>query len=139
MNLRDHLIAIRDEHGALTPALVVEAATPAEHPLHHRFEWDDTAAATKFRLVQAAELIRFARVTYRDKADEEQTVRAFVPVRSGDSVAADYVPVEEALADDMSARLVLREFERALARLKAQYGHLREYRSLLESALKEAS
>lgn len=134
MNLRDHLRQIYDERGALTPALVVDAARDPQHPLHSRFTWDDTEAAIRWRLAQAGELIRSARVTYRTAKDDEQQVRAFVPVRADDFGPADYMPVDEAMADDLTAQLVLRQFQRELARIKAQYGHLREYHDLMTKA-----
>lgn len=33
-------------HGQLLPEKVVEAARPNNSPLHNRFEWDDTEAAS---------------------------------------------------------------------------------------------
>lgn len=43
--------------GPVTPSrLVAEAADP-EHPLHDRFEWDDSAAAHQYRLNQARHVI----------------------------------------------------------------------------------
>ena len=138
MNLRDHLQAIYDERGNLTPALVVDAARNPEHPLHTRFTWDDTEAARRWRLSQASELIRTARVTYRAANSSEQQVRAFVPIRNTDSEPADYVPIHEAMADDFTAQLVLRQFQRELTRIKAQYGHLREYRALMTQAAQSA-
>ena len=44
--------------GLLKPEDVVEAARPANSPLHTRFTWDDSAAAHQFRLEQARTLIR---------------------------------------------------------------------------------
>jgi hypothetical protein len=35
------------------------------------------------------------------------------------------------MADDFSAAIVLRNFERSLADLKRQYGHLKEFRDRL--------
>lgn len=57
------LASARD--GRLTPGDVVEAARPAESPLHDQFEWDDTAAAERYRLEQARALIRSVRVLVR--------------------------------------------------------------------------
>ena len=134
MTLRDYLQQIYDERGQLTPALVVDAARNPEHPLHTRFEWDDSIAAEQYRRVQAGELIRKVKVRYIETPNSEpQRVRAFVPVRQDDFGPANFVPVEQ-MADDMTARLVLRDFERALARLKAEYGHLTQYAELLRRA-----
>ena len=47
-------------HGGLRPSDVVEAARLKESPLHKEFEWSDSKAAHKFRLMQARTLIRIA-------------------------------------------------------------------------------
>jgi hypothetical protein len=44
--------------GTLTPAQVVIAAEPKDSPLHDSFTWDDSAAATQYRLWQARQLLR---------------------------------------------------------------------------------
>lgn len=137
MSLRDHLKALHDEHGRITPALVVAAATDPESPLHSRFEWDDTEAARKYRLAQASDLIRSVRITFTGKSGDLKQARAYVAVRESDTVAADYIATEQALTDPLQARLVLRDFERAAKRLKAQYGHLAEFCDVLNSILGE--
>lgn len=57
--------------GIITPAQVVEHARDPESVLHQYFEWDDTEAARRFRLVQAGNLISRVRVTWKhsEKAD----------------------------------------------------------------------
>ncbi len=76
-----HIRALYDEHhGALTAKILLEAATPESHPLHAHFEWDDSIAARKHRLEQARRLIRSCRVTFKDSAGTERTVREFQSV-----------------------------------------------------------
>lgn len=49
-----HLGQIMEEFGdRITPKDVVAKAKPKSSPIHHLFEWDDTAAAHRFRLFQA--------------------------------------------------------------------------------------
>ena len=43
--------------GPLTASRIVEEATDPAHPLHDRFNWDDTDAAHQWRLQQARRLI----------------------------------------------------------------------------------
>ena len=62
--------------GLLRPADVVEAARDPESPLHTHFEWDDTAAAAKWREEQARQLIRNIRIEVGDSVPV--SVRAFV-------------------------------------------------------------
>jgi len=43
--------------GTLTPETILARARSAEHPLHRYFEWDDSAAAEKYRRAQASSMI----------------------------------------------------------------------------------
>ena len=52
------LRAIEDATGRLTPEIVVNVAHDPEHPLHDRFEWDDSIAGPKYRESQARRLIK---------------------------------------------------------------------------------
>lgn len=54
----DALIALENEHGQITPELVVEAAADPQSPLHKAFTWNDEDAAYAYRLEQARALIR---------------------------------------------------------------------------------
>ena len=45
------------EHKTISAELVVGVASDAAHPLHRYFEWDDSLAASKYRLAQATSMI----------------------------------------------------------------------------------
>jgi hypothetical protein len=52
---------LADLHGRRpTPEEVIEAARPADSPLHSRFTWDDSEAAHQWRLMQARNLLRIS-------------------------------------------------------------------------------
>lgn len=74
--LRTFLEQIRSEAGGtLTDARVVEVASSKDHPLHAYFEWDDGAAAQRFREEQARVLIRRVNVQYSEvEAPEKPAV-----------------------------------------------------------------
>lgn len=135
-NLREHLLAIRDEHGALTPQLVVDAARDAAHPLHTRFEWDDSKAAEKWRLEQASQLLR---VTYRPIAGKPTDLRAFSAVRGEDTPTSDYVPTEEALADPFTRELLLRSMKRDWQTFKRRYDQMSEFASYVAEQIGDVS
>ena len=74
------LKAIADRNGGtVTPREVVDEARPEDSPLHGAFEWDDGAAAEKYRLEQAQRLIRSFRVIVGDGAKTVE-VPAFIGV-----------------------------------------------------------
>jgi len=129
MGLREELQTIRDDVGALNDEVVVEAARPVEHPLHHRFEWDDTKAGQRYRLAQAAALIRMARVDIPEHP--ERSVRAFVPVYRSEKNRNDYTPVEEVMTDPLLAALTLKQAEREWRQMLARYEHLVEFRDIV--------
>lgn len=135
-SIRDELRRLHDTNGGkLTPEVVVKAATPARSPLHTRFEWDNTVAGHKFRLLQAADLIREQRVEYARDARGPKTVREYTSTyEAGSSERGAYQATEDVMVNDLSAAIVLRNFERALADLKRQYGCLKEFGERLRRA-----
>lgn len=139
-SLRDELQSIYDARGELTPKAVVEVARNTNHPLHHRFEWDDRVAGERYRLVQASELIREVKVTYTTPSGEDHTVRAFTSVRLAQDVQSQaYKPTDEVLEDEFMRNLVLNECQREIDTLNKKYGHLKEYAALLRAAAEKAA
>lgn len=129
-------MAVREEYGTLTPSNVVDAARPDDHPLHSRFEWDDSIAGEQWRAAQAAELIRSVRVVFTSAKGEEVSVREFHSiVRDGQPV---YQPTRDVVADELSTQSLLRDLKRDLERMRHRYSHLREYIDLLRAELSAA-
>lgn len=126
-NLRDSLQSVYDRRGELTPALVVAEASPEDHPLHDRFEWDDSVAGPKYREVQARELIRSVRIVYREKTgkEPERSTRYWQSVRG--PTGHVYKPSEEIVQDEVLTQIVLRDMERDWRALKERYGHFAEF------------
>jgi hypothetical protein len=58
MQMQQHVAALADAEGCITPEAVVEAARPEDAPLHGLFPWDDKVAADKYRLMRARAIIR---------------------------------------------------------------------------------
>jgi hypothetical protein len=107
------LIRNSDHDGRLRAEAVVEFARNPKTELHRHFDWDDTSAATAWRLEQARQIIR-VRVTLLDTGDgEEMMVRAYVsmaPPQPG------YIETADLLASKRGRRdLILKLLERMLA------------------------
>lgn len=143
MNLRDALLEIRDEQGALTPQGVVDAARPKTHPLHNRFEWDNRVAGESYRRVQAQELIRTVRVSYKpaDEDTPERSVRAFHAIRTEASNNGGYAydPVEEIIDDPLRRQMLLRDMEREWQALKRRYMEFTEFVDMVRRDVTEAA
>jgi hypothetical protein len=138
MSLRDQLQAIYSEYGRLSPANVVEAARPSDHPLHDRFEWDDAIAGEAFRRDQAHQLIRSVRISReRDDDKPDINVRFYHAVQDPEGYA--YRPTDEVLADPLTTQMVLRDMRREWMALKARYEAFEEFRALVLSEMAAAS
>jgi hypothetical protein len=138
-SLRDHLQAIYDDHGELTPALVVDEARPKSHPLHSRFEWNNTVAGERWRQAQAQELIRSVKVVYREPTEKEpgRSVRAFHAVRRENGNV--YEPVDKVVDDPFMKRLVLADMEREWKALRRRYEQFAEFAEMVRADLEEAA
>ncbi len=136
MSLREHIQAIYEEHNKLTPDLVLDAARHPDHPLHSRFEWDDTVAGEKYRKIQAQELIVVARVRYRDGKGKLQDVRAFHAMSSPDG-GFEYQPAEEIASNEILTAILLRDMERDWKALKGRWSHFKEFVTMIRQDLGE--
>ena len=135
MSLRDHLQAIYDQVGHLTPAVVVDEARAEDHPLHDRFEWDDKVAGEAHRRSQAHEMIRSVKITYVKGDASPRTVRAFHAVRSEEGHR--YEPAEKVAADPFLSRLVLSDMEREWKQLRRRYEEFEEFWTLIRGDAEE--
>jgi hypothetical protein len=134
-DLRAELMKIRKKKGALTPAIVVDAARNKKSPLHDQFEWDDTVAAEKYRRDQAHRLIQKCKVTYIDSKGRSRDVRAFLAVRGTEVPQPVYDPVEEIAADPLALKIALAQAEREWRTLRARWSHLTEFTAMIRQSL----
>ena len=139
---RDAIAAIAERHGTLTAELVLDSAKPKNSPLHHHFDWRDTSAARKYRLIQAAELIRSIKVHYEVSENKTVHVRAFHnvvpeerPETSGEEIPRQakgfYVPLETALSVESYRSQLLANCKRDMASFRQKYSALNEIGDVL--------
>lgn len=139
MNLRDALQSIYDDHGKLTPAIVVDEARPPKSPLHSRFEWDNTLAGESWRRQQARELIGSVRVVYREARGRQgpRSIRAYHSVQTGDGPS--YEPAELIATDPMMRALLLAEMEREWKQLRDRWSHFKEFAEMVAADLSDVA
>lgn len=135
-SLRDQLQSIYDQHGHLTASMVVDEARPTDHPLHDRFEWDDSVAGERWRREQARLLIRSVKVTYRPAGIRKPEVlgRAFhaiPPSSDGEESEHDFYSAEDVAASPVMTAVLLAAMEREWKALKARYGHFAEFAAMV--------
>jgi hypothetical protein len=136
-DLYKELLAIQEEHGELTPQIVVDVARDEAHPLHSRFEWNDAVAGEAWRREQAHRLIQKAKIEYRPEGDgPPRLIRGFVAVPKADGFAFD--PVEEVAEDPFRKQLVLNAMEREWKALLKRYQEYEEFFALVREDLNAA-
>lgn len=131
MNLRDELLAIRQEYGRLTPDTVLQAARPRNHPLHARvFDRAPRDAAEAWYRHRAHELIQEVRISYRKPGQPTTSVRAFYAVPDAEGYA--YQPAEEVADDPLTRAIVLRDMERDWKQLRSRYERFAEFVAMVK-------
>jgi len=119
----EELIRLENEN-RLTPDLIISKAKNEEHPLHNCFNWDDTDAAIKYRLVQAKSMIRL--IVEVTPYDEEIRVLTSIVVDG----KPEYVETTALLKTEDGRELVLNRMMRDIEILKrryAAYAYLADY------------
>jgi hypothetical protein len=134
---RDHLQAIYEEYGRLTPTLVVDVARPEDHPLHSAvFDRAPDDAAEAWYHHRAHELIRSVRISYESGPQgARRDIRQWHAVRAQDGNV--YEPAEKIAADPFQRELLLRDMEREWKQMRARYAHMEEFIALVRGSLEE--
>lgn len=133
--VKSELESIYSTDGALTPASVLDRARSESSPLHGLFEWDDTVAGEKFRLVQAQKLITKVKVTYRAPSGEKQTVRRWHAVQAP-TQDWSYKPLDVIATDDIATKILLADMKRDFEAFQRRYENVAGYLDLIRGALK---
>lgn len=134
MSLKDELLAIREEYGVLTPEHVVMAAERPDHPLHGRFTWDNTEAAARWRLHEAANLIRSVKLRFVRPNGESGKVRAFSRDPNAERPSV-YDETEVVIQNPVSRQVILQQMRREWAAFKSRYHMMTEFVELLREEL----
>jgi hypothetical protein len=136
------IVALAETHGHITPELVLEAATAPTSPLHRFFDWNDGAAANKYRLLQAATMIRRIKVTITGGDEQNVRVRAFVNVREeitteeeseDQPIKGIYVPLQVAIEIPCYKTQMIEQCKREIDAFKNKYKGLKEAASIIEA------
>ena len=116
--------------GFLTPEAVVNSARDENSPLHPFFDWDDTEAARKWRIVQARRLIRLSVTIIKP---EVEPVRAFVSLPRDRGVNG-YRSTVQVLSDEDLREQLLECALRELQAFRRKYAMLSALKELFEVA-----
>lgn len=123
--------------GEITPEIVVQEARKKRSPLHPYFEWNESEAAEKYRLLQAGYLIRRIKVTYDVSENKTVRVRAYVNVRDTEqeepATNGIYVPIETALTVASYRDQLLDQCRRDVRAFQQKYSSLAEAQSIIDA------
>lgn len=117
----EHLAHLEQEHGQLTPRLVLDDARDEDALLHPCFEWRDDVAAELYRERQAGQLLRNLTVQIEQPDKPPRPVRAFVSVTNTANENRAFVGVSRALSDADMREQVLREALQSLQSFRTKY------------------
>lgn len=114
-------------HGRLEPSDIVDESRDEQAPLHRCFEWNDAAAAEKYRQSQAANIIRSI-VTVQETERGPQEVRSYVHVQTG------YQPISVVVNSEEQMNTLLRSALRELSAFRQKYSALSALRPVFDAA-----
>lgn len=124
--------ALEQSSIGLSPRTLLEANRETSAPLHDEFEWNDSEAAERFRLNQAATIIRNIVIVRTEQTDKPApSVRAFVNVR--DEVQRSYVGIVRAMSDDSMRESLMKSAIKDMDSFKNKYQDLQELSSVISA------
>jgi len=121
--------------GSLSPVAVVDAARAADHPLHNRFEWDDSKAGEAYRIEQARRMIR-AVVTVVNAAGAEIETRAFVALSTTKGTPEPYISITAVTSSKDLMEVLLADARRDAESFAAKYAILKKCKPVVTAMRK---
>lgn len=112
----------------LTPQSVLDANRDEGTPLHDSFEWDDSAAAEKYRINQAGHFIRCILKVSESETKEEPHRAFFVTTE-----VHRYEPIEEIVSIHTKYEKLLDTAYSELLAFKRKYESLKELKPVFDS------
>ena len=135
----NELEAIYEEHGKLTPPLIVADARNEDRETHKLIEWDDSAAAESYRQEQARYIMRNIIVVQSspklEEPKEEQKIikfRAFENVETEDQERY-FMPMQVAVGREDTRNYMLKQAMLALQSFRQKYGMIAELAAVIDA------
>ena len=123
---------IQDKFGEINPEYLVDKAKDESNLLHECFEWNDTIAAGKYRVIQAKDLIRTL-VKVDKIGDEEKETRAVVSVAFSEGEQRKYYMSTVVMQNECARKNLLRDAYNDCRIFAEKYSTLTELESVLKA------
>ena len=125
----EEISAIGDE---VKPEQVVERARDTSSELHKCFEWNDTAAAERYRIIQARSVINHLIVVKKDsEASNVDPIQFRVMMKNDRSESSGYKQTIVMVKDEDEYRKLLQQAYAELHAFKQKYACLSELSNIL--------
>lgn len=125
----EEISAIGDE---VKPEQVVERARDTSSELHKCFEWNDTAAAERYRIIQARSVINHLIVVKKDsEASDVNPIQFRVMMKNDRSESSGYKQTIVMVKDEDEYRKLLQQAYAELHAFKQKYACLAELSNIL--------
>ena len=112
----------------VTPQNVLEKARNKKTELHKCFEWDDSIASEKYRLIQARQIIQHFVIIHNEGEETEQKIRSYQVTTE----ATKYEKTELFLQKPDEYAALLERAKAELEAFKIRYRTLTELESIFE-------
>lgn len=110
-----------------TPENIVEYAKQENTELHKCFEWNDSVAGHKYRILQAGSIVRNL-VVVKEETEEKTPIRFFYNTGDG---SKEYKPVKMILRNEDEYQALLKRAMEELHSFKKKYSNLSELEEIL--------
>lgn len=132
--LSEILLDIEKKQGLITAQAVVNVAKNPSSILHERFDWDNSTAGAKYRLVQARQLIKEVTIEWQGES---------APGFWGTTVVLEdiqtqgYFSTQRVLSDKQIHKAVLRDAVRELKYWDQKYKEIQELKPVINRRVLE--
>lgn len=114
-----------EAEGRLTARDLLEESASETHPLHSVFEWSDTVAAEKYRLIQAQQMIGALKI----EVEHHEPVKKFFNIVRAEG---QYHSIEMILKSKESANMLLEAARKEFHSYRDKYETLAQLKELFE-------
>jgi len=133
----NELEAIYEEHGKLTPPLIVADARNEDRETHKLIEWDDSAAAESYRQEQARYIMRNIIIVRKEEQAEAKEEPKIIKFRAFENVEAEeeryFMPMQVAVSREDTRNYMLKQAMIALNSFRQKYGMIKELSAVIDA------
>lgn len=138
-DLERYFDGVYEKKGTLDLDYIHDDVARPNHPLHDRYEWDDTVAGREYRKQQIARDIRTIERVYVGDEGEAASARAYLNNREIGRGRRGYSDAREVLKDPETLEHLRQSMELEIRSFRRRYGELEGYAAALLREATEAA